>query len=58
MSVKKVKYQHAFNRTSELLIALLNIGATAGKLNVPYEPTVAFLQGLLVVRLGSHALTT
>lgn len=57
MNVKKVKCWHVFNRRSELLIALLNFGAMAGKLNVPYEPAVAFLQGSLVVMFGSRAFT-
>lgn len=40
-----------------MLIVVLTFYAMAGKLNVPYEPTVAFLWGLLIVTLGSHALT-
>lgn len=43
--------------TRDLIISLLNFDAMAGKLNVPYEPTVVFLQELLVAMLGSHALT-
>lgn len=41
----------------DLIISLLNIDAMAGKRNVPYELTVVFLQGLLVVALGCHVLT-
>lgn len=39
MTVEKVEYWRAFNRRSELLVAVLNSDAVAGKLNVPYEAT-------------------
>lgn len=39
------------------LIVLLNFDSMAGELSVPYEPTFVFLQGLLIVILGSYTLT-